>query len=303
MVELNLNRRLPSSSFVPSSGEMSSIHKLLAVLAAKEDELRGTRFLAPCVPGGPVALRGGGLLYSFMPEPKEFEGWGVFEPDDERTARLVAEASPRRIAGYLAGFKQIRLRLASRIRGQSWLASPVNEADARLRLGTRNPQPVYLTSEGAQFEQIVARWDGASCWFEELDRRADPLHAERLRAALRNRTQTAHLGWKGCTPEMRGCYAQARKYQGERQTLRPPSDRQRLTEALALGGGELRSFTEQGDCWEVMWTAPDSDYMHTSLIEKHDLTVFSAGICLDERDRDFDLQSLVKVVEGSDDCW
>jgi hypothetical protein len=304
VIELNLNRRVPPSSFVPSSGVLSRIHRLLKVLAAKEDELRGSRFLAPCVLGGTVGLRGGGLLYSFRPEPQDFEGWGIFEPEDERTARLVAEASPRRIAEYLEGFKQIRLRLAYRIRGGTWLASPVNEAEARQRLGTSEPQQVYLVNEGAQFDQIVARWDGAVCWFEELDRRADPLHAERLRAALRERTPPASVAWKDCTPEMRGCYVQACERRGTPDTQRHLSDTQRLVEALALDGGELVSFTDEGDCWEVMWKAPASGYTYSSVIEKQDLTVVSSGICLDGRDRDFDLQSLVRVIDGSDcDCW
>jgi hypothetical protein len=274
----------------------------LARLAAKEDELRGSRFLAPCVPGGTVGLRGGGLLYSFTPVPEDFEGWGIFEPEDERRARLVEEAGPRRIAEYLDGFKQIRLRLVYRTGGRSWLASAVNEADARQRLGTVEPKPVHLVGEGAQFDQIVARFDGAACWFEEMDRRADPLHAERLREALRCDTPTAQLGWKNCTPEMRECYALARERCVAQGKLRQPPDSERLAEALAFDGGELVNFTDRGDCWEVMWKAPDSGYMYSSVIEKRDLTVVSAGICLDGRDRDFDLQSLVRVVDGSGDC-
>lgn len=303
MIELNLNRPAPPSSLVPSSRVMQRIGRLLKALAAKEDELRGARFTAPCVPGNTVAVRAGGLLYTFAPVPADFEGWGVFEPENERRARLVEEASPRRIAECLAGWRAVRLRLAYRVRGRTWLASPVNEADALSRVGTIEPRHVYLVGAGAQFDQIVARWDGAVCWFEEVDRRADPLHAERLREALRQETPTAHLSWKNCTPEMRGCYAQARERLGARERLRPVSDRERLVEALAFDGGELIDFTEQGDCWEVVWRAPGSGYVHTSLIEKRDLTVVSSGICLDGRDSDFDLQSLVRVVEGSGECW
>lgn len=305
MMEINFNRRVPPSSFVPSAGEMTNIHNLLAALAAKEDELIGTRFLSPCVRGGVVSLRGGGLVYSFMPEPTEFEGWGVFEPVDEETAQLVAEASPSAIDEYLKPFKPIRLRLSYRIHGQTWLAYPVNEADARQRLGTRDARQVYLVSEGAQFEQIVARWDGGACWFEEVDRRADPRDAERMRTALRERRPPAHLGWKGCTPEMRGCYVQAEQQRkGSQQTLRHPSDEQRLRDALVLGGGSLIGFEDCGDYWEVKWrTSEEGGMCHTSCIEKSDLTVKNAGVCLDYRDSDFDLQSLVTVVEKGGDYW
>lgn len=305
MILLNLNQhmRAPSpSSFVPSAGERVKIRELLAALAAKEDELRGTRFLAPCVRGVAVVLRGGGLLYSFTPQPQDFEGWGIFEPFDETTARLVEEAAARQISEYLQSLKQIRLRLAYRVKGQTWLASPVNEADARQRLGTREAQRVFLVNEGAQFEQIVARWDGAVCWFEEVDRRADPTNAERLREALRSETPPAHLGWKNCTPQMRGCYAQALQQRtGSQRKLRYLSDEQRLREALAFGGGHLISLEEQDDCWEVLWATPD-ECSYTSIIRKRDLTVIDAGFCLSEQDSDFDMQSLVKVAEGEGGC-
>lgn len=304
MILLSLNQHIraaPPSSFVASAGEMASIRRLLSTLAAKEDELRGTRFLAPCVRGSEVRLRGGGLVYAFTPQPRDFEGWGVFEPLDESTAELIEEAGPRLVGEYLKPFKQIRLRLAYRVQGQTWLASPVNEADARQRLGTRDPQHIYLTSEGAQFEQVVARWDGAACWFEEMDRRADPTNAELLREALRDKTPPAYLAWKGCTPEMRGCYVQAvQQRKGFRQKLRYQSDEQRLHEALAFSGGHLISFEEQNDCWEVTWVTPN-EYTYASTIRKQDLTVIDAGFCLSGQDSDFDLQSLVKVAEAGDD--
>lgn len=307
MILLNLShhrRLVPPSSFVASVRETANIRKLLSVLAAKEGELRGTRFIAPCVRGGEVVVRGGGLLYAFTPEPGEFEGWGVFEPVDDTTAQLVEEVGPRLIGEYLKPLMQIRLRLAYRIEGQTWAAYPVSEAEARQRLGTREARQVHLTSEGAQFEQIVARWDGAACWFEEVDRRADPVNAERLREALRHKTLPAHLGWDGCTPEMRGCYVQAEQQRkGFQQTLQQPSDEQRLREALAFGGGHLVGFHDCGDCWEVEWAVHAGGGTRTSLIEKGDLTVRNAGICLDDRDSDFDLQSLVKVVEDGDNYW
>jgi hypothetical protein len=123
----------------------------------------------------------------------------------------------------------------------------------------------------------------------------------RLREALREKTPPAYLGWKNCTPEMRGCYVQAvQQRKGFGHKLRRQSDEQRLHEALALGGGHLISFEEQNDCWEVCWATPN-EYSYTSIIRKQDLTVINAGFCLSDQDSDFDLQSLVKVAEVAGD--
>ncbi|AUB41115.1 hypothetical protein COO91_07160 [Nostoc flagelliforme CCNUN1] len=63
-----------------------------------------------------------------------------------------------------------------------------------------------------------------------------------------------------------------------------------------MGGGELNQFHDRSDYWTVDWTTADG-VRHTSAIAKADLTVVTSGICLSGRDRDFDLQSLVGVME------
>jgi hypothetical protein len=45
------------------------------------------------------------------------------------------------------------------------------------------------------------------------------------------------------------------------------------------------------------WNGERVGESHTSAISKQDLTVVTAGICLDDLDEEFDLQSLVGVVE------
>jgi len=76
----------------------------------------------------------------------------------------------------------------------------------------------------------------------------------------------------------------------------PKRDEKRLRQAPKLGGSELHQFQDRGDYWTVDWTTADGT-RHTSAIAKDDLTVVSSGICLSGRDRDFDLQSLVGVME------
>lgn len=73
-------------------------------------------------------------------------------------------------------------------------------------------------------------------------------------------------------------------------------DERRLQRALKMGGGELRGFCDRDDYWLVEWTSQNGE-RHSSAIAKNDLTVMSAGICLSGEDSNFDLQSLVGVVE------
>lgn len=274
---------------------MEEICKLLAQITSEEQQLLSSQFLAPCPAGGRVRVRVCGLVYTFAAEPKQFAGWGIFEPTDVQTAQVVEEADVSAIDRYLQHFEQFRLRLAYPLRGQTWLAYPANEGDFRQRLGAVKPVPVHLVSEGVTFEQILARWDGCAWWFEAVDRRADPLVIEELQSALHQLIPPEALRFRGMTPEMRGVYdLVTQQTEGFSQQHR---DERRLRTALQLGGGELQQFSDRGDYWHLEWTTTDGQ-RHTSAIAKGDLTVMSAGICLSGRDCDFDLQSLVGVVEG-----
>jgi hypothetical protein len=273
---------------------MTDIRKLLNQIASAEAQLQSTQFLAPCVKGGKVRTRVSGMVYTFIPKPHQFEGWGIFQPVDPKTATLIEDADLPQITSYLQHFQTLRLRLAYRLQNQTWLAYPVNESDMRQRFKVVRPMLVHLVTEGVSFEQILARWNGSSCWFEQIDRRADPAIAESLQAALKKITPIEDLPIKGITPEMRSLYTLiADQTEGFAQ---PHRDEKLLQKALKLGGGDLQQFQDRGDYWTVDWTTADGT-RHTSAIAKDDLTVVSSGICLSGRDRDFDLQSLVGVIE------
>ena len=286
---------------------MADIRDLLNRLAAEEESLRARRFLAPCVSGGKVRANVEKLLYTFTPRPREFEGWGIFQPVSEHEAKVFEEAGLSLVTEYLSLFPQLRLRLGYKLRGRTWIACPANESDMRQRFPSQpvQPFPVHLVTEGQEFEQVIAHNLGGAWWFEEIDRRASPVEAESLREALRSRVAPEEVKLKGLTPEMRACYSlvfrgeeleRERKLQSE-QRRRGSRDEARLRGALSFGGGDLRNFQDRGDYWLIEWTARDGA-LHTSAIAKSDLTVISAGICLSGEDQKFDLQSLVGVVEG-----
>lgn len=274
---------------------MTDIRKILNQLATQAGKLLDTQFLAPCVRGGQVRTRIGGMIYTFKPQLRNFEGWAIFQPVDEKIAAVVDEPSLPQLTEYLQWLVPIRLQLAHVLQGQTWLAYPINESDAKQRTGFAKPVPVHLVTEGSQFEQVIARWDGHSWWFEEIDRRADPLAAEELRAALKKLNFPQEVGFKGITPEMRTVYELVIR---NLKDFDPKVlEERRLQRALNMGGGELQNFRDRDDYWLVEWTSRTGE-RHSSAIAKHDLTVMSAGICLSGEDTNFDLQSLVGVVEN-----
>jgi hypothetical protein len=277
------------------------IKRLLETLSEGEQQLLATPFLAPCVRGGKVRTRLNGLVYTFRAKPRDFEGWGIFQPASARTAALIEEASLPLVLEYLKLFKPLRARLAHQLQSQSWLAYPVNESDARQRFGSARPFVLHLVEAAAQFEQVRARYDGSVYWFEDVDRSGDPLIAEWLRDQAKNLTLPENLAFNALTPESRTVYDIALQQTAEfRREVQQRRDEGRLKKALDVAGGELKGFRDRGDYWTVEWTTREGERLNSAIL-KSDLTVMSSGICLSGRDRDFDLTSLVGVVERSND--
>ena len=217
------------------------IHKLVRELAQQETELRGAVFVAPCVPGGKVRARVAGLVQTFRPLPADFEGWGIFQPEGANTARLVEEAGLPIVTRYLELLAPMRFWLAYPLQGQSWLAYPVNESDMQQRAGFARPVPVHLVGDGLPFEVVVARRDGAAWWFEEVDRRADPVLPERLRESKRQAMDPDSLRIPGLTPEARVAYdlaAQQDRAFTELIRRRRIDERPRVCARRQFGGGE-----------------------------------------------------------------
>ena len=70
--------------------------------------------------------------------------------------------------------------------------------------------------------------------------------------------------------------------------------RLRLRDNLSHAGARLVDYLERTDSFRVTYLVDGQQY--TSSVDKRDLTVQSAGICLDGTDRNFDLASLVGVL-------
>ena len=276
---------------------MTDIHKLLRQLADEEQDFMKVCFLAPCTRGGRARVRIASMVYTFSPKPSHFYGWGIFQPVGTAEARVTERADFVQVAEYLQQMPQkMRFWLARPLQYRSWLAYPVNVSDARQRLGVARPAVIHLVEDGARFEPVVARGDGSSWWFEDIDRRADPMPTEALQQALEAQRLPEEVKFKGMTPEMRATYELSVAWKHLKERWQEQRTEKQLRDALQLGGGDLQRYRDRNDYWLVEWTTATGE-RHSSAIAKNDLTVVSAGICLSGGDRAFDLQSLVGVIE------
>ncbi len=261
-------------------------------LAAAEERFLGEEFLAPVPRGGVVHVRLAGVVCKLAVEPACFEGWGVFRPVSLRAARLVRRATLAERQAYLRLFPPLRLILCRRD-GDRWLGLPAHRGDRRFPIdGT---VPVRLAEDAQPFEVVEARFDGVQCWFERTDPRHDPATAAYLRQALHERTPPEALRRKGLTPEERLAYALCHGLLLEAERDRTEA---RLRDALAHAGAELIGYVERDDGYRIEYRVGGE--RHVSVVDRRDLTVQVAGVCLSGRDRHFDLQSLVGVLRAAD---
>lgn len=303
----------------PSRGK-PDVQSLLARLAADEQSFLEREFFAPAVHRGSVQVRIGGVVCKLAIEPQDFRGYGVFRPASHTQARLVRPATLAERRQYLSLFPQVRLILCRQSRG-TWYACAASFGDHRIEL--EGLAPVLLVEEAQPLESACVRFDGSSFWFEEIDPRQDPATPPYLRAALADRTLPETLDRKGLTAEQRAAYellhweltrpaeaddapaspeTNAKHRPRSRRGQEPPIEldpvRQRLQENLSHAGARLVDYLERGDSYRVTYVVGGARY--TSSVDKRDLTVQSAGICLNGEDQNFDLASLVGVLhEGA----
>ncbi len=315
------------------------VRSLVARLSQEGATLRGRELVAPLLPAGKIRTRVNGLIYSFKPQ-STFTGWGRFRPTSERAAELVGEALPWERAAYLELFPLLRVvllwPLAKPHPPGTWLALPFNASDARQRFGLGvEPIPIFLCDplNGAErFERVLTRIDGTIAWFEGTDLLADPQHGEWLRDAAHAEQDEKPL--KGLASSQRLALLFWRIHQLE-QTMAPQQQREMFLRAaeqvqrderktyaamreeaqrgnlerllrheLAKADAVLLSFSElpQSGQLVVEWSEQGQTYRYRSTIDRR-MNIVSSGICLSDRDHDFDLTSLVNVMTRADDPW
>jgi hypothetical protein len=212
-----------------------SIHDLLDRMESAEDAFLETEFLAPVLPGGWVRVRIEGLVCTLRVTDRADPGWAILKPLSMDRARVVAQPTLRQIRDYLALFPAVRLLLLARA-GSDWLAIAAHGGDSRIQ--AKGPVRVHLVTGVEPFQQVIARFDGACFWFQEIDRRRSPAIAAYLREEFKAGTLAEDLHKPTLTAEEREVYRLA--WQAAEAARRDQVE-VRLADALAHAGAELAS--------------------------------------------------------------
>lgn len=239
----------------------------------------------------------------------DFEGWGHFacrvDHFGATRVHLLGQADETQRCAFLNQLTSSEVRLSRKLDNNSWLAVPLQSVD-----GQWPGVVVHLVEALAPFTLVRVRSDGCQHWYDSLSRSDNPALADRLQAALLEGVLPNQLHLAGLTPSDRMAYTRKFWHQhppgqavAPEQSGAPAAqinrEEQRLIQALGLGGGKLQNYLDRGSEWLVYWI-DSAGNPHASLVRKTDLTILNSGICLSGQDRDFDLTSLVGVVEGAE---
>jgi hypothetical protein len=270
-----------------------NVRDLINQLAAAEERFAERPFVAPVTRGARVRVRIEGIVSELHVEPPSYEGWAVLKVAKPGWAQVTGDAPLARVREYLALFPRVTLVLCGREKGVWWGVQGQASA-SRVRL--EGAAPLHLSGEARLFEWVRARWDGARFLYEGREPGRDPSVAAYLREALEAGTEPEALARPTLSPPDRTAYG--RQLELRRQAKRR-TEADRLREAVTHSHGEFRDFTERDDHYVVSYLVDGAQ--HVTTVRKEDLSLLSAGICLDGEDEKFDLASLVGVIrEGRD---
>jgi hypothetical protein len=267
---------------------------LIDVLARDEAALGGQTFLAPLLDQGRARVRVRGLVYELHVAGAR-AGWWMCRMLDARRATVADAAQPWQRGEYLALWPALRLVLLERLRGADWVALAFNPSDALQRFAIRGPLVVRLVEGGQPFERVLGRVEGATIWYDEPDRRADPAMAEQLRDALAAGRDLPRLAEVG--PGERAGFALLSQREAAATAAREAAQTERrLRDALTVGGARLIGYESGADGLRVAW---EREGQRSVTLVSASLEVVSAGICLSGEDQRFDLASIVGVVRDA----
>lgn len=264
------------------------IHDLLDKMESEENDFLKTQFLAPIISGRSIQVRIAGVVCKLKVKGDVEPGWAILQPTSTESARIIGKPKLKQIKKFLALFPAVNMVLLTKV-DDEWMAIRANKGDNRFTID--GPARIKMARDVEAFQQIIARYDGVNFWFQEVDRRRKPAIAAYLRDSLSNQVLPEDIRKPSLTAEEREAYSIIHNAYVKLKRDKAEID---LTNALTSAGAELSSYIERQDSYTVSFNVDGRNYV--SVVRKNDLTVEVAGICLEGRDRDFDLHSLVSVI-------
>lgn len=267
------------------------INKLLNKLAAQEKRFLDNEIFAPYIKGGSkILLRVNGVIYKLKTAKFKRDGFGIFKATDANNAKLSREAELYESEEYLHLLPKVNMILVSKM--NRWLAYPADANSFKQRFGCEPALTSVLVADNVEImDTVETRFDGVHFWFDCIKYGGDIERKENLRNRLEQQQYTITKNLQsGLTPEE----AEAFKYAVEFHKEANKSQlEKRLEREFGKTGATMDKFIERGKNVEIQWK--DGRHKFTSVLNKDDLSVVTAGICLSGGDKLFDLQSLVTV--------
>lgn len=262
---------------------------IIQKLGEKEDALIGSSFVSPVFNNTNVITLVSGLVYS-LKIPRVSPGWYCVKAISNTEAEIVEEADLMQIEEYLKKFPKIRIILIQK-QGNYHIGIPFKNNNQDFNF--RNPLPIFLTDDNVDlFETVICRFDGGNLWFNNIDPSSDLIKSEHLRDAFEKGIEPSKICYKGLSIEEKVAYSlRFNLDKNHRELLKHKN----LKKDIEFAGGRLIKFDERKDHYSVTYKVDNQEY--TSYISKDPVhQVLTAGICLEEGDKNFDLTSLISVI-------
>lgn len=210
-------------------------------------------------------------------------GWYLLTPRTELHAVSERMAYPYEYFQYLGKLPRFYVIALHRLSPRTWLCVPYNVSDAEQRgWGSGEPKPLHLVRESiSPLTYVCARSLAGTLLYDctvELETTANLKNARDIVAQWQRQARIEA----------------AKKLEEERKKTTEGY----FSYRLSLAGAQMKNWSEFGEGFRVTWV---HDGVNRETVVERSGRVRSAGICLSGRDGDYDLSSIVAVMEEGDD--
>jgi len=270
---------------------MNSLN-LIQKLSRQEEQFFCRDFVSPFVENQTsIVVKVEGVVYRLRVGSLSGAGLGIFKPTSKSSAMLVREANFDEIEQYFSKLPKLHMIVVD-IRDWVSVGVPLNASVVKQKIGLDGSAPVFLVKDVEIFDDIRVAFDGVNFWFvepsfltmdllEQKETMRKKLNSNNLNAARVKVPKNLQVAWDVAL--------QKRKEELE-QTVEG-----KIQAALESTNAKLDSIVARGDIIEVKWIN-NSGQPYTTCVKRDDLTVVTAGICMNDGHSRFDLKSLVSVV-------